>query len=966
MKRSYLVQAALLIITFLFSVSYCRGNYLRINGIVKVQECPTSTDSLELIFPLQWDNSWRDQFNWDAAWIFFKYRTSSGTWTHLKLGGSGHEFSNAGSGGDKYSYMPGKTGSDVLGLFVYRSDFTVGAVSVNCKVKCAKAAFGGGVTAESFAKNEIFLLAQGIETVYVPYGVYALGDGRSGNRFAGGSDGSAVWMDTEAVLNGSSQVKVYPVTNGAVGSVLTIAANYPKGYKGFYMMKYEVSQEQYVSFLNTLSYAQQQERIPGLSSLKGGEFVFGVKTVPSNRNGIIVNVVSDGSSPVIFANNLNNNGEYSEDGDGKTIACNYLSPSDMLAYCSWSGLRPMSELEYEKASRALYPEEPARGGYAWNTTVLNSGLSGVNNSGTRKELAQGGGNVNSGGGSWRQGPVRCGIFATGSSTQEGAGASFWGVMELSGNLREMCYNVNGNGAFDGSVIGDGTYNAGKWSATPSYIGVRGGSFSGADSLLRTSDRTEAGYFSALTVNAHDSTVGFRGVRPIGSDVTVTQGNLVAKVGGVNVTSVCPGTVVDITTDAPAKVMSGSAVVPNMDFTYVWYDGSGNVIAGETGDVLHFSNFVMSGNNGSVSYTFKRKAICPMGDVTTSVLTLTMPNMTITLAPTEASIDACGNTTPVTAGAYCSSPVFTWKHGSWTKTGATYIPDRGDFSGAGDFTVDVTVSSGGCTSDKKGLIVHIPYVQEVASNLVTMSNCGDVLAIDGSDNKRYCTVKIGTQCWMGVNMNAGTYQAINSGDYWKFDEDGIQKWCYGDSEANCASYGGLYEWWEAVCGGKCRGGVTAANAQSLNLNSESDIASYAKMVPGSTTQIQGICPDGWRMPSDGDWQTLEVKLGMSNPTATGWRGTDQGTKMKMPGTFNGYNWCSGATCNSSGLGMLPGGYRNASGSTGFSLLGVQGWWWSSPPSSGAYAWMRYLSYSMTSVYRNTYYRSYGLSVRCVRN
>ena len=942
------------------------ANNIRINGAVQVSQ--GTGDTLVLSFPLRWDNSWRDQFNWDAAWVFLKYKSGTGGWSHINLCTGGHRLVNSSGQPVPFSYMPGNTGSSTVGLFIYRTTAEAGNTpEINCQVKCLKSSLGG-LTPEQFQKHEGFVLAQAMEMVYVPYGAYYLGDGACASRLAA-SDESPALIDSEDAITASTATKVYPVTNNRVGSALSIAANYPKGYKGFYMMKYEVSQEQWVYFLNTLTYPQQQERVSGLADLKEGEYIFGNKTTPINRNGIIV---TDGNSPVIFTNNLNHNNVYSEDGDGKTIACNYLSPSDMIAYCSWAGLRPMSEMEYEKACRSSYPEQPVREEYAWHDNVITGKLSTVSNEGKRNERSDTpNANVNAGN---NFGPVRNGIFATGSSTQQSAGATFWGGMDMSGNLKELCYNLTYTG-FDGSTTGAGVYNTALWSGTPAYFGVRGGGFNSADSLLRVSDRTEiTGYFA--DINRRDSTVGFRAVRSVGSDVTVTQGKLLAKQAGAAINgSACPGVLLELSADVPAKAMSGSSSVPNMDFTYAWYvlkpgATADSIIPGANQAALSYNNLNVTGTSASVTYKFRRKAICPVGESMTDYISFTVPNLNVMLSPAEVNIDACDNSTTVTAKGYCSSPVFTWKYGDKIlKTGTTYLPSRTDFNGSGNFTVDVAVSSGGCTSDKQGLKVYIPNIQELASNLVTIDNCGKVIAIDGRDSKHYCTVKVSTQCWMGKDLNVGTYQITNSSDFWKFDEDGIQKWCYGNDEASCTIYGGLYEWWEAVCGGKCKDNLTTTNALNLTLTSEYQLIEYgAKMVSGSTTQVQGICPDGWHIPSDEDWITLEMQLGMSRSQANGvlWRGTDQGTQMKMPGTFNGNNWCSGATCNSSGMGMLPMGLRVRNGQD-FSHFGIQGSWWSSTPHSHNAAWSRYMLPGEARVNRDIGgYRDYGVSVRCVKN
>ena len=964
MKSSFKVFKVIItgawICIFSLSSFFSSANNVRISGTVQVTQ--GTGDTLVLSFPLRWDNSWRDQFNWDAAWVFLKYKSGTGVWNHANLCSGGHRFMDGSGRPVPFDCMDGNTGSSTVGLFVYRNSLEAGNTpEIICQLKCLKSSLGG-LTVEQFQKHEGFVLVQAVEMVYVSYGGYYLGDGECSNRFAGGSDGSPVLIDSEEAITASTATKVYPVSNNTMGTAQSIAAAYPKGYKGFYMMKYEVSQEQWVYFLNTLTYVQQQERVPGLSGLKSGEYIFGSKSGPSNRNGIIVNVESDGSGPVIFANNLNNNSVYAEDGDGKTIACNYLSSGDMVAYCSWAGLRPISELEYEKACRQSYPEQPIKGEYAWHDNSISGRLGAVSNGGMRNERSgTANANVNAGN---AFGPVRCGLFATGSSTQQSAGAAFWGGMEMSGNVKELCYNLSYTG-FNGSTLGTGMYNTALWSVTPAHFGVKGGGFSSPDSLLRVSDRTEANnYFTAM--EQRDSTMGFRGVRSIGNEVTINQGKLIAKQNSMDITgTACPDVQLDLKTDVEAKVMSGSNEVSNMDISYVWYvlkPGAtvDSIVPGANQASLSYNDLKVTGISASVTYKFRRKAICPVGESTTDYIVFTVPNMSITLTPERVNMDACGGALTVETTTFCSSPVFTWSLGDkLLGTGNTYSPNPVNFTAVGAFVVNCKVSSGTCTSSRELVVDRLALPPRQ-----TFANCGDeVLDCDGNS---YSTVQIGSQCWMARNIDVGTYRINNSS--WTFDESGIQKWCYGNNEDNCATYGGLYEWWEAVCSGKCNGtsSVTTGNAKSLNLNDESELVAYgARMVPGSTTLVQGICPDGWRMPSDLDWVTLEKQLGMTSAgSTTGWLGTDQGTQMKMPGTFEGVVWCSGAMCNSSGFGLKPGGWRSSDGS-GFVYFGNYGYWWSSTPYSN-YTRSRGLNRGEARVERSNDLRSAGFSIRCVRN
>ncbi|MCD4737332.1 MAG: hypothetical protein K8R53_14910, partial [Bacteroidales bacterium] len=209
------------------------------------------------------------------------------------------------------------------------------------------------------------------------------------------------------------------------------------------------------------------------------------------------------------------------------------------------------------------------------------------------------------------------------------------------------------------------------------------------------------------------------------------------------------------------------------------------------------------------------------------------------------------------------------------------------------------------------------------------SCGDSL-LDNRDGQKYGTVEIGDQCWMDENLNIGTMinGSINQNQQ---TPEVIEKYCYDNNTANCDEYGGLYQW--------------------------NEMMQYV-----TTSGVQGICPTGWHLPTDPEWCTLEQFV---DPTitcsSTGWRGVDGGSKLKEAGTTH---WQSPNTgTNSSGFTALPGGYRNPGG--GFSYLTIYGRWWSSSE-SGSNAWYRHLNYSNAQVFRGSYGKDYGFSVRCLKN
>jgi uncharacterized protein (TIGR02145 family) len=201
-----------------------------------------------------------------------------------------------------------------------------------------------------------------------------------------------------------------------------------------------------------------------------------------------------------------------------------------------------------------------------------------------------------------------------------------------------------------------------------------------------------------------------------------------------------------------------------------------------------------------------------------------------------------------------------------------------------------------------------------------------------DGNIYSTVKIGDQRWMAENLNVGT-MIVGSGN--QTDNAIIEKYCYNNDPANCTTYGALYQW--------------------------NEMMEYV-----TTEGTQGVCPTGWHLPTDDEWKTLEIELGMTQPQAdgTGPRGTDQGSQLagNEPLWTNGLLDQNGAF-GSSGFTALPGGYRYTSGSF-LNQSDVAAYWSSSE--SGGTAWGRSLFYDNPKVGRVGYGKSLGFSVRCVQD
>jgi hypothetical protein len=169
------------------------------------------------------------------------------------------------------------------------------------------------------------------------------------------------------------------------------------------------------------------------------------------RNHIEIKKPSVNGAPAVYGCDANGNNTYDESDDGEWVACNFLLWPDVAAYLDWSGLAPLSEIEYERicrghtsagANAAVYNE------FAWgNSTIYGSPYVLTNpNTASEKTSTNAGskGNANWSGttpASPENGPVRNGEFATSSSNRVSSGAAFFGVMEMTGNVSEYCITI---------------------------------------------------------------------------------------------------------------------------------------------------------------------------------------------------------------------------------------------------------------------------------------------------------------------------------------------------------------------------------------------------------------------------------------------------------------------------------------------------------------------------------------------
>ena len=526
-----------------------------------------TTDNYTLVkFNLSWSNSWRvtaAPANWDAAWVFVKFRvglndatftgvSSSGTtvtvgstanlrvgmpvvktagtgtlaanttiasivnstqitlsgtpsvalnnativcrriWEHAWLNDTGHT-APSGSTIDAGLLTPGDTfnasTNPAVGVFVYRSATGTGTNTFN-NVQLRWNYGAHGIADDAFVQIRVFAL----EMVYVPAGAFYVGGGATDQ--GGFKDGTtanafqvtAAWNGTNASggrkignVDGQLWAADSPNSNNDIGVASTTTPlddDYPTGYDGFYCMKYELSQGMFRDFLNTLTRLQQATLVTRVTEAVGTQVHSGFAvslrlTIEISSSGVEATEI-----PAQYGNDASGNGVFDETNDGEWVPMNGIYWPDISAFIDWAALRPMTELEFEKACRGN--QNAVTDEYAWGNTTLTSALwanrSNVNQANEGNTTTNGNAFVNGQ-------PQRSGLSAGAATTRVQAGAGYYGALSLSSNLYEPVINIsNAAGRAytgmhgDGMLTTTGTSNVTAWPGGAG-IGARGGGHS---------------------------------------------------------------------------------------------------------------------------------------------------------------------------------------------------------------------------------------------------------------------------------------------------------------------------------------------------------------------------------------------------------------------------------------------------------------------------------------------------------
>ena len=310
---------------------------------ISIDNLSLDRERAQVSFSLSWKNAWHNDKNHDAAWVFIKLQGSDGNFFHAKLKTSEHRAVAQGQSPEAVV----KVSDDKIGAFVQSSTKFRGDVSWNLTVELDKS-----IIDRTPLNTEIKVYA--IEMVYIPEGGFTLGDpDPAALKYASfyESDDSGQPKGLFSIESEDQQIKIAPESGALYHQpgeqpIYTgdrtgiVPSSFPKGFKAFYIMKYEVTQGIYSDFLNSIP--------PSIAA----------QLTPHQTEGYYT-----GRGSIRFEN-----GKYLTTNPNRP--CNWITWDDGASFADWAGLRPLTELEFTKAARG--PGEPIAHEFPWGTDNKNT------------------------------------------------------------------------------------------------------------------------------------------------------------------------------------------------------------------------------------------------------------------------------------------------------------------------------------------------------------------------------------------------------------------------------------------------------------------------------------------------------------------------------------------------------------------------------------------------------------------
>ena len=388
MKKEMLSRSMLAAALVAATVQGAAANDLRVETRSVARRAGATTLHVEA--SVRWKNAWRNTRNHDAAWLIVKMRSNpNAPWSHGKV-----VLITPANASVRASCT---VTHDHIGAFCAPAATHRGDVDLQIALEVEP----GNLREQDIASGAVQALVVGIEMVYIPDGPYTVGDAdahsvENGSFFrsdAKGNHAGTLRVTSEAPIpvgaqEGALFYKRGQYTGDALGPV---PATFPKGTQAFYVMKYEILQGQYATFLNTINEYAASFRAP-----------LGGRVYHDQRGSIRVeNEHYVAASP--------------------DRPANFMSWDDGTAFADWAGLRPWTELEFTKAARG--PVEPVANDFPWGTASKDRLL---RKNQPNDELMQSG---------------DADEARLADSTRDVLGASYYWVMDLAGSVWEKVVTI---------------------------------------------------------------------------------------------------------------------------------------------------------------------------------------------------------------------------------------------------------------------------------------------------------------------------------------------------------------------------------------------------------------------------------------------------------------------------------------------------------------------------------------------